>query len=113
VLKGAILRKDQRVKVNLCKFSESREDSVFQAILYSSDSDKTLRYSDDPEASELCRWTVDLSSLPTFQKHAVEFHPGGFYTDFELGLELDSAEVRGVLLYNGQDWGQVVFDHFS
>ena len=33
-----------------------------------------------------------------------------FTTEFELGLELDSAEVRGILIYEGQDWGQVVFD---
>ena len=33
--------------------------------------------------------------------------------EFELGLELDSAEVRGVLIYQGQDWGRVVFDYRS
>ena len=56
-------------------------------------------------------------------------NPNGFYTggfvdelgswsdvdsvsspEFELGLELDSAEVRGILIYEGQDWGRVVFD---
>ena len=26
--------------------------------------------------------------------------------EFELGLELDSAEVRGILLYNNQEWGR-------
>ena len=31
---------------------------------------------------------------------------------FELGLELDSAEVRGILLHDGQPWGSVVFDFF-
>ena len=30
--------------------------------------------------------------------------------EFELGLELDSAEVRGVLMYDGQDWGYAVVD---
>lgn len=34
-------------------------------------------------------------------------------SEFELGLELDSAEVRGVLIYQGQDWGRVVFDYRS
>lgn len=29
-------------------------------------------------------------------------------TEFELGLELDSAEVRGILLYNNQEWGRYV-----
>lgn len=33
--------------------------------------------------------------------------------EFELGLELDSAEVRGILLYEGQEWGRVVFDFFN
>jgi hypothetical protein len=32
----------------------------------------------------------------------------GFYTEFELGLELDSVEVRGILLYHGQEWGRYV-----
>jgi hypothetical protein len=35
---------------------------------------------------------------------------GWFTTEFELGMELDSAEVRGILIYEGQDWGHVVFD---
>ena len=26
--------------------------------------------------------------------------------EFELGLEVDSAEVRGILLYNDQEWGR-------
>lgn len=33
--------------------------------------------------------------------------------DFELGLELDGAEVRGILVYEGQEWGRVVFDMLS
>ena len=28
--------------------------------------------------------------------------------EFEVGLELDSAEVRGILLYNGVEWGRSV-----
>jgi hypothetical protein len=76
--------------------------------------------------TELCKWTVDLTSLPTFQKNVSIPQPNGFYTgmnlpfcfdlrshsepEFELGLELDSAEVRGILLYEGQEWGRVVFD---
>lgn len=26
--------------------------------------------------------------------------------EFEIGLELDSAEVRGILLYNDEEWGR-------
>lgn len=80
---------------------------------------------------ELCKWTVDLGVLPSFQQNAGMPQPNGFYTgtfqpvsfplfltthaslpatEFELGLELDSAEVRGILIYQGQDWGRVVFD---
>jgi hypothetical protein len=35
------------------------------------------------------------------------------HPEFELGLELDSTEVRGVLLYNGDEWGHVVFDFLN
>jgi hypothetical protein len=34
-------------------------------------------------------------------------------TDFELGLELDGVEVRGILLFDGREWGRVVFDMLS
>lgn len=97
-------------------------DSAFVAVLYTSDTDKIMRYTDEGETSELCKWTVDLSSLPTFQQNAAIPQTGGFYTggkpgdchwtltnlllEFELGLELDSAEVRGILLYNNQEWGR-------
>ena len=33
--------------------------------------------------------------------------------EFELGLEMDSAEVRGVLFYEGQEWSRVVFDFLN
>jgi hypothetical protein len=83
-----------------------------------------MRYNDEGETNELCKWTVDLSSLPTFRENASIMQMAGFYTgklisrvprwflikefasEFELGLELDSAEVRGILLYNNQEWGR-------
>lgn len=34
-------------------------------------------------------------------------------SEFELGLEMDSAEVRGVLFYEGQEWSRVVFDFLN
>jgi len=70
-----------------------------------------MRYNDEGETNELCKWTVDLSSLPNFRENANL--SGGFYTEFEIGLELDSAEVRGILLYNDQEWGRVTFDFFN
>jgi hypothetical protein len=68
-----------------------------------------MRYTDEGEILELCKWTVDLTSLPTFQQNAATSNMAGFYTEFELGLELDSVEVRGILLYHGQEWGRYVF----
>jgi hypothetical protein len=35
------------------------------------------------------------------------------FIDFELALELDSAEVRGVLVHDGKDWGGVVFEFLN
>jgi hypothetical protein len=113
VAKGAVLRKGQRLKRKFCKFSQTGQDRIFDAIIYTSRSDKIMRYSDEGEIVELCKWTVDLGSLPSFQENSNMPHPNGFYTEFELGLELDSAEVRGILIYEGQDWGRVVFDFRS
>lgn len=113
VSKGAILRKGQRLTTKFCKFSQSAQDSAFIAVLYTSDAEKIMRYTDEGETFELCKWTVDLSSLPTFRQNAAMPQMGGFYTEFELGLELDSAEVRGILLYNNQEWGRVTFDFLS
>ncbi|KAF8438549.1 actin-like ATPase domain-containing protein [Boletus edulis BED1] len=116
VMKGSILRKGQRVKTKLCKFSQNRQDCHFVAVLYTSETDKMMRYTDEAsagETTELCKWTVDLSSLPTFQHNASISHRNGFYTEFELGLEMDSAEVRGVLFYEGQEWSRVVFDFLN
>ncbi|CAL1697945.1 unnamed protein product [Somion occarium] len=105
VAKGAILRKG--------KFSQTTQDRMFVATLYTSDSDQIMRYTDEGEIMELCKWTVDLGVLPSFQQNVSIPQPNGFYTEFELGLELDSAEVRGILIYQGQDWGRVVFDFRS
>lgn len=48
------------------------------------------------DLTELCRWTVDLAALPKF--HQIAEENGGGYIEFDLGLQLDSAEVRGVLM---------------
>ncbi|KIY62877.1 actin-like ATPase domain-containing protein [Cylindrobasidium torrendii FP15055 ss-10] len=111
VQKGAILRRGQRLTTKFCKFSQGAHDSAFIAVMYTSDSDHLMRYTDEGETTELCKWTVDLSSLPAFQRGAAG--GVGFYTEFELGLELDSAEVRGILLYDNQEWGRVTFDFLN
>uniref|UniRef100_A0A0W0G1N0 Actin-like ATPase domain-containing protein n=1 Tax=Moniliophthora roreri TaxID=221103 RepID=A0A0W0G1N0_MONRR len=113
VQKGAIIRKGQRLSTKFCKYSQNVQDSSFVAVLYTSESDKIMRYTDEGETTELCKWTVDLSSLPAFQHNASMGQSGGFYTEFEIGLELDSAEVRGILLYNNQEWGRVTFDFLN
>jgi len=113
VQKGAIIRKGQRLTTKFCKFSQSIQDSFFVAVLYTSESDKIMRYNDEGETIELCKWTVDLSSLPAFQQNALLGQPGGFYTEFEIGLELDSTSVQGVLLYQSQEWGRVTFDFLN
>ncbi|KAG9217771.1 hypothetical protein CCMSSC00406_0003540 [Pleurotus cornucopiae] len=113
VQKGAIIRKGQRVTTKFCKFSQTPQDSTFVAVLYTSETEKVLRYTDEGETVELCKWTVDISTLPTFRQNAANPPPGGFYTEFELGLELDSAEVRGILIFNGQEWGRVTFDFLN
>jgi hypothetical protein len=113
VAKGAILRKGQKIRTKFCKYSQTPHDRVFVATMYTSDADKIMRYTDEGETVKLCRWTVDIGSLPSFQENANVPTQDGFYTDFELGLELDGAEVRGILLYEGREWGRVVFDMLS
>lgn len=81
----------------------SLADRMFVATLYSSDSDKIMRYTDEVsarfdviggngdglnvslfveqgETQELCKWTVDLGVLPTFQQNANMPNRNGFYT---------------------------------
>lgn len=94
------MRKGQRVKTKFCKFSATPQgmislvahrsrplliniiiiDRLFVAVLYTSESDRIMRYTDEGETIELCRWTVDLGSLPGFQQNANNPQPGGFYT---------------------------------
>lgn len=95
------------------KYSKDAEDRHFTTVIFTSDSDRAARYADEGRLDELCRWTVDLSALPSFRLNAESGNQGGFFTEFELGLELDSAEARGVLLVGDQEWGQVVFDFYD
>ncbi|KAK4046962.1 hypothetical protein OIO90_006380 [Microbotryomycetes sp. JL221] len=114
VAKGAVLRKGQRLKSRFCKFSKGSNDTLFTAILYVSDADEIFRYTDEGEIYELCRWTVDLASLPSFQWNASQSGNTGFYTEFDLGLVLDSAEVIGVLMNDeGEECGRATFEYIS
>ncbi|KIJ28227.1 hypothetical protein M422DRAFT_54708, partial [Sphaerobolus stellatus SS14] len=114
VAKGAILRKGQRLEHSFCKYSTNYQDRTFEATLYTSDSDKIYRYTDEGAIRELCKWTVDVGVLPSFQQQAsMPTGSGGFYTEFKLGLSVDSAEVRGVLMDGVHVIGDVVFDFLS
>jgi len=113
VAKGAILRKGQLIKTKFCKFSGTPQDRTFEAVLYTSDSDQIMRYTDEGACNELCKWTVDLGALPSFQYQAGIPQPNGFYTEFELGLSVDSAEVRGVLIYENREVGEITFDFLA
>jgi len=103
--KGTILRKGQRSISLFRKFSKNALDCIFAVTIFASDEDKLMRYADEGTIGERCKWAIDLSSLPTFKQNASMYQSGGFYTDFEVGLEMDKTEVRGVLLHDNQEWG--------
>ena len=54
-------------------------DKIFTATLYVSENDRVMRYTDEGELTELCKWSVDLSSLPVFQQNA-RVMQSGFFT---------------------------------
>ena len=55
-------------------------DSIFETVLYTSDSEQIMRYTDEGETNELCRCYVDLTPLPNFQAQASAIPSGAFYT---------------------------------
>ncbi|KAG8742704.1 hypothetical protein FRC12_015292 [Ceratobasidium sp. 428] len=80
IQKGAVLKKGQTVKVKFCKFSKSIEDYAFEVQIYTSDNERIMRYTDEGETTELCKWTIDLSLLPNFKENAKAHNRNGFYT---------------------------------
>ncbi|KAF8969097.1 actin-like ATPase domain-containing protein [Flammula alnicola] len=106
IKKGAIVRKGKRIRTKFSKFSKTAKDSLFTAVVYTTDSLSTLRYMDEGDLTQTCRWTVDLKTLPSFVYNGRSGQSEGFYTEFEVGLELESTEVRGVLLYEGLEHGR-------
>jgi hypothetical protein len=103
-------------------------DRTFVAGLFCSDSDKTIRYVDEGELIDLCRWTVDIASLPSFQTQAANPPRDGFFTgvdctylsyetcnpsshaDFEVGLEFDGA---GALQVRHHQWSYILISTIS
>ena len=55
-------------------------DSIFVTTLYANESDMVMRYTDQGQMTEVCKWTVDLAKLPTFVENAKAHRSGGFYT---------------------------------
>jgi len=109
VVKGAVLRKGERLRSRFCRFVSATESSIFTASLFASDHETIWRWTDEGETRELCHWTVDLGGLPCY---ADVVKSGGAYVEFDLGLEvvsfifllgssflrLDSPWARGPLL---------------
>ncbi|OCB85968.1 actin-like ATPase domain-containing protein [Sanghuangporus baumii] len=109
--------------VNICenraRFFAKGKKAMLSRFYYSVPQDTETVFSQATRADEvlgetveLCKWTVDLGNLPSFQQQAAMMQ-SGFYTEFELGLELDSAEVRGILIHEGDECGRVVFDFLN
>ncbi|GAA5889552.1 hypothetical protein JCM5296_005983 [Sporobolomyces johnsonii] len=108
IAKGAVLRKGERLRSRFCRLVRDPQDSIFTAHLFVSDSEELYRYTDEGDLTELCRWTVNLAALPRFHRIA---QGGGGYVEFDLGLMLDSAEVRGVLMTeDGIECGAATFE---
>ncbi|KAF9511534.1 hypothetical protein BS47DRAFT_1298819 [Hydnum rufescens UP504] len=106
IKKGIGLQKGTRVDAQVGKFSVAPSDNIFETAIYV---DKTMRYTDQGETKELCVCRVDLKDLPDFKEQARAPTSEGFYTEFELGFEMDTAEIRGELLYKGRKFGAVTF----
>ena len=52
---------------------------------------------------ELCKWTVDLSVLPSFRQNAAVPHPGGFYCGASVRLSLSLVWLSVCLSSLGDD----------
>ncbi|KAF9510361.1 hypothetical protein BS47DRAFT_1364651 [Hydnum rufescens UP504] len=75
-------------------------------VLYASNVEESKR-SFDGEDEELCRCRIDLEMYPSLLEQAEASPFGNFYVDFVLGFEMDTVEIRCVLLYNGMKCGSV------
>ena len=93
------LRSDPRDSIFTAQLFVSDTEDLYRCVaashlLYRCQLTSARRYTDDGDATALCRWTVDLAALPRFHFIA---QSGGGYVEFDLGLSLDSAEVKGEL----------------
>ncbi|CAA7266793.1 unnamed protein product [Cyclocybe aegerita] len=107
VKKGAVVDKGGPILAKFSKLSKSERDSTFVTRVYTDTSDKTYQYIDEAALDELYRWTVDLSALPGFQRSS-PYH--AFYTEFEIGIEVENQDVSAVVLYNGVETARASFN---
>ncbi|KAF6747910.1 actin-like ATPase domain-containing protein [Ephemerocybe angulata] len=123
VTKGAIVPKGQRFRTKVCNYTPSSsgtysritssliaKDSGFVVTLYTSNSDQIMRYLDQGEVLEVCKWNVGLPSLQVLHPNATISTKPTIFPHLEIGLELDSLEARVMLTYQGQEWGSVTLD---
>lgn len=52
------------------------------------------------ETAELCKWTVDLGSLPSFQENSNMPHPNGFYTGKRFFVGFQHVQIVDCLVCN-------------
>ncbi len=58
-------------------------------------------------SEDICSWTIDLADYPAYCEHWGRYNQPGV-VPFTIGLEFDSAEVRGSLLDDrGVCWGEI------
>ncbi|KAF9510356.1 hypothetical protein BS47DRAFT_1348169, partial [Hydnum rufescens UP504] len=101
VRRGASVVKGRRNELRVRKLCTSQYDRTLDIVLCTSNGEESNRYFDQEQGEELCRCHIDLGTYPSFLEQ-VETSPfGNFYVDFVLGFEMDTAEIRCVLLYNG------------
>jgi len=107
VRRGTAVMKGSRNELRVRKHCSSRYDRTLEIVLYTSSVEESKRYFDEEKGEELCRCRIDLETYPRFLEQ-VEASPfGNFYVDFVLGFEMDTAEMRCVLLYKGMKCGSV------
>ncbi|KAF9511530.1 hypothetical protein BS47DRAFT_1395036 [Hydnum rufescens UP504] len=98
IKKGVGVQKGSRVGTELRKFSvtsygqdpyitsetfvssSGNIDSIFETVIYTSNDDKTMRYTDEGETNELGLCRVDLKRLPNFRQRVEVASPTGFCT---------------------------------
>ncbi|KAF9508048.1 hypothetical protein BS47DRAFT_1350776 [Hydnum rufescens UP504] len=108
IKKGVGVQKGSRVETELRKFSAAPYDSIFETVIYTSNDDRTMRYTDQGETNELCLCRVDLKELAQLQGTCQGRVTHGVLT--LLGFDLSTAEIRGDLLYRERKFGSTTFN---